>query len=80
MTLLDLLKNKKVRVMSDLKVPVELVIREVKANNRYIETGPSNAANDWYPDGYYEISYSVIFTNGVVKSYSNLAELEILPD
>jgi hypothetical protein len=78
MNIIDLLVGKKVRIMTDVQVPVELVIKSIQSNSRYVETGPSNAANDWYPDGYHQESYSVTFENGYTKRYDSLGSIELV--
>lgn len=79
MKLLELLKGRKMKVRTDMNVDVELTIESVTENSSYVETGPSNAANDWYPDGYTQTSYTVKFTNGATKRFTSLSEIDLLP-
>lgn len=75
---LDLLKGKKIMVMTDVKVPVEMEIKEIKEEHHSEDIGESNAGNDWWPEQRTWTTYKVIFTNGVSKSFSNLNDIEII--
>lgn len=75
-TILQLLTGKEVFVMSDMG-EIVLTIESIKEDTVYVETGPSNQANDWYPDGYHETTYMVKFTNGKTKRFKNLAEIKL---
>jgi len=79
-TLLDLLKGKKMMVMTNMKVEVELTIKEVKENNHSKEIGESNAANDWYPEMSYWSTFTVFFTNGAEKEFDKLSQIKIIND
>jgi hypothetical protein len=79
MNVFDLLKGKKVKVMTDAKVEVELEIKEIKQHNHSTEIGESNAANDWWPETRDWTTFSVTFTNGFVKEYSSLNDINVLP-
>lgn len=78
MNVLDLLKGKKMSVMTDMKVAVELVIESVdeKHNSRDLE--PSTAANDWWPAQETWTTYIVKFTNGSTKTFSSLSEIKVI--
>ena len=78
MTALDLLKGKKVKVMTDAKVPVELIIDSVKQENHSEDVGPSNAENDWWPAQREWTTFPVKFTNGHSKTYSSISEIEVV--
>jgi len=80
MKLLDLLKGKRIRVMTDLKVPVDLEIKEVKEHYHSEDVGESTPANDWWPEQRTWTTLEVIFTNGAKKSYDSLNAIEILND
>lgn len=75
--ILDLLKGRKMMVMTDMKVEVELTIKEVKENNHSREIGESNAANDWYPEMSYWTTFTVIFENGATKNFDSLSQIKI---
>jgi hypothetical protein len=77
-TLFDLLKGKKMLVMTDMKVEVELTIKEVKENNHSREIGESNRENDWYPEMSYWTTYTVIFENGAFKTFDNLGQIKVI--
>lgn len=78
MNLLDLLKGKKIKVMTDMKVPVEMEIKEIKEEHHSEDIGPSNWENDWWPEQRTWTTYEVTFTNGVKKSFSSLHDIEIV--
>lgn len=80
MDVLELLKGKKMSVMTDMKVEVELTIKEVKENHHSQEIGESNAANDWWPETRNWTTYTVKFTNGASKSYDSLGEIKIMEE
>ena len=75
-SILELLKGKDVIVMSDFG-EIKLTIESISEDTKYIETGPSNQSNDWYPDGYHETTFLVRFTNGKTKRFKNLAEIKL---
>ena len=77
--ILDLLKGRKMMVMTDMKVEVELTIKEVKENNHSREIGESNAQNDWYPEMSYWTTYTVTFENGATKNFDNLGQIKVIP-
>jgi len=78
MNLLDLLKGKKMSVMTDMKVAVELTIKEVKENHNSRDLEESNAANDWWPAQETWTTYTVHFENGASKTFSSLSEIKII--
>lgn len=78
MKLLDLFKGKKIMVMTDMKIPVEMTIKEIKEEEHSVEVGESNASNDWWPETRDWTTFDVKFTNGVTKSYGSLDAIEIL--
>jgi hypothetical protein len=79
MTVLELLKGKKVKVMTDAKVEVELVIDSAKIESHYVQTGPSTPENDWWPDSSEWETVDITFTNGFKKSYRSLSDINLLP-
>ena len=77
MNVLDLLKGKKMMVMTDMKVEVELTIKDVKENNHSRQIGESNASNDWWPDEERWSTWTVYFVNGAQKDYNSLGSIKI---
>lgn len=79
MNIFDLLKGKKVKVMTDAKVEVELTIDNVREEKHSEELEPGTKENDWWPETKDWSTYVVIFTNGFKKEYSSLEEVNVLP-
>lgn len=79
MNIFDLLKGKKVKVMTDAKVEVELTIDKIKESKHSQEAGPSTQENDWWPETRNWSTYTVTFTNGFQKEYSSLEDINVLP-
>lgn len=77
MNALDLLKGKKMMVMTDMKVVVELEIKEVKCVPHSQNLEPATPANDWWPASRDWTTYTVYFTNGAVKEFSSLNEINV---
>lgn len=77
MKILELLKGKKMMVETDMKVTVELEIQEVTENRHSEDLEPSTAKNDWWPATKDWITYTVKFTNGSYKEFSNLNDIKI---
>ena len=82
MNVLDLLIGKKVKVMTDAKVEVELEIKKVSENRHTTsrDLEPATQANDWWPasESTTTINYVVEFTNGYNKQYDSLKSIKIL--
>jgi len=78
MDVLELLKGKKMSIMTDMKVEVELIIESVNEEHHSQDIGPSNAANDWWPEQRTWQTFTVKFTNGAKKVYSSLSEIKII--
>ena len=78
MNILKLLIGKKVKVMTDAKVTVELVIKRIEENKHWKELHPATKENDWWPESRGWTTYEVIFENGFVKSYRDLSEIDIV--
>ncbi len=71
MKLTDLLIGKKVKIMTDMKVEVELTIKSVEDTSFTQELtrwGPIETVQNW----------TVTFTNGAKKQYGSLESIEIL--
>lgn len=80
MNVLELLKGKKMMVMTDMKVEVELTIKEVKQNNHSRDLEPATRENDWWPASHDWTDFTVYFTNGAQKTYSSLSSIKIKDD
>jgi hypothetical protein len=78
MDVLELLKGKKMSIMTDMKVSVELIIKEVKEDHHSRDLEPSTRENDWWPATQDWKTYTVFFTNGSNKTFSSLSEIKIL--
>ncbi len=78
MNVLDLLKGRKMLVETDMKVKVELEIKEVIEDSHSRELGESTRENDWYPPMEYWKTYIVHFTNGAKKEFRSLDEIKVL--
>ena len=78
MKIWDLLIGRKVRVMTDMKVEVELVIKSINENKHSEDLEPATAANDWWPASRDWKNYSVKFENGATKVYDNLDQINLI--
>jgi len=78
MDVLDLLKGKKMSVMTDMKVAIELTIKEVEEKHNSVDLEPSTSANDWWPASRDWKTYIVYFTNGSSKTFSSLSEIKVI--
>ena len=77
MTILELLKGKKMMVETDLKVVVELEIKEAIADHHREDLEPSTAANDWWPKSRDWTTYTVKFTNGASKTFTSINDIKV---
>lgn len=75
---LDLLIGRKMKIMTDMKVEVELTIKEVKRNNYSRDLEPATSKNDWYPETESWSDYTVIFDNGATKKFDDISDIEII--
>lgn len=78
MSILDLLKGKKIAYMTDAKVEVMLEIKEAKEEHHSRDLEPSTAANDWWPASEDWTTIEIEFTSGFKKSYRSLGEIKII--
>lgn len=78
MKISDLLKGKKVNVMTDAKVVVQLEIETVEENHHSRDLEPSTRENDWWPKTEDWTTFEVKFTNGFFKSYRSLSEIDVV--
>ena len=72
----DLLKGKKVKVMTEVKVEVMLEIDSIERNLHSEDLEPSTPQNDWWPATRDWYTYTVKFTNGAKKEYRSIEEIE----
>jgi hypothetical protein len=80
MKILDLLKGKKVKVMTDARVEVELEIESAEERKHSRDLEPATQANDWWPKSEDWTTIRVEFTNGFVKTYKNLNQINLVDD
>jgi hypothetical protein len=80
MNILDLMQGKKMKVMTDMKVEVELVIEKVEEKHHSQDLEPATRENDWWPPSEDWTTIEVEFTNGFRKSYRSLSEIELVSD
>jgi len=78
MKVLDLLKGKEIKVMTDAKVEVVLEIENVTEEHHSEDLSPPTPQNDWWPPTRDWTTFKVKFTNGFVKTYSSLSEINIV--
>ncbi len=78
MDVLDLLKGKKMSIVTDMKVTVELIIDKVESNHQSRDLEESTSANDWWPAQETWTIYTVYFTNGAKKTFGSLSEIKII--
>ena len=78
MNVLELLRGKTMKVMTEVKVEVELTIDKVTVNYHSEELEPSTSANDWWPKSRDWETYTVHFTNGSTKQFNSLNELNVI--
>jgi hypothetical protein len=72
----DLLKGKKVNVMTDAKVIVVLEIKSVEEKHHSVNLEPATPQNDWWPPSREWSTLEVEFTNGYIKRYDNLSQID----
>ncbi len=77
MNVLELLKGKKMMVMTDMKVEVELEIKKVEDNHHSQDLEESTAANDWWPQQRTWTTWTVYFTNGAQKAFDSLDRINV---
>ena len=78
MNLLDLLVGKKIKIMTDVGVEVELEIKKVEQQTHSEDLAPATAATDWWPPSRDWTTYEVYFTNGHSKVYHSINEIKIV--
>jgi len=78
MDVLELLVGKKMMVMTDMNVEVELEIQEVKQNNHSQDLEPATRENDWWPASRDWTTFTVKFTNGATKKFNSINEIKVI--
>lgn len=78
MNILELFKGKKMKVMTDMGVEVELTIKEVKENKCSEDLEPATSANDWWPASRDWTEYIVEFTTGKTKKFDSLTQINVI--
>jgi hypothetical protein len=78
MNVLELLIGRKMKVMTDMKVEVELEIAKVDECPHSEDLEPATAANDWWPPSRDWKTYRVTFANGATKEFSSLSEIKVI--
>jgi len=76
MEITDLLKGKKVKVMTDARVEVVLEIKSAEETRHSRDLEPATPQNDWWPKSEDWTTIDVEFTNGFTKSYRSLSEIK----
>lgn len=77
MNLFDLLKGKKVKVLTNMNTEAILEIKEVIKNVHSEELEPGTPQNDWWPKTRDWNTYTVKFTNGADLDYASIEEIEV---
>jgi hypothetical protein len=77
-TILDLLKGKKMEIMTDMKVEVELEIKEVTEKRHSRQITPDTRENDWWGETENWSTYMVNFTNGAKKEFRNINDIKVI--
>ena len=74
----DLLKGKKVNILTDVKIFVQLEIESIKEISNSRELEPATRANDWHPQSIDWVTYQVKFVNGYTKMYNKLSDIDFI--
>lgn len=77
MKILDLAKGKHIMVKTDVGVMVELEIEKIEPKNHSRDLEPATRENDWFPRHETWTTYDVYFTNGHMKNYHYLSEIDV---
>lgn len=75
MKLSDLLIGKTVKIMTDMKVEVELKITKIENSSWTQQITPDTKENDWYGQSITHQQYTVTFDNGSQKKYDSLEHI-----
>jgi len=74
---IDLLIGHKVKIMTDMKIEVELEIAGIKSIPHRREITKSTQANDWWGEDQTWTTYRVTFTNGATKEFDSLESIKV---
>lgn len=77
MTVLELLAGKKMDIMTDMKVEVELEIKSVEQNSHTRQITPDTPENDWWGESETTHSFTVTFTNGAKKKFDSIHQIKV---
>lgn len=82
MDLTNLLKGRKVKIMTDAKIEVELTIKFVNEYSKTVsvEKEKGTKENDWWghTEYYHDVSYTIEFENGFTKTYKSLKQVDLI--
>lgn len=78
MNVLDLLVGKKMKIMTDMKIEVELEIKEVTEKRHSRQITPDTRENDWWGETENWSTYIVKFTNGAQKDFNSINEIKVI--
>ena len=78
MKITELLIGKKVKIMTDAKVEVNLEIKSAKFKSHSRELEPATRKNDWWPKTQDWTTLDIEFTNGFKKSYDNIEQINLI--
>lgn len=78
MDVLQLLIGKKMKIMTDLKVEVELEIKEVEIKHHSRQITPDTPQNDWWGETKNWETYLVKFTNGATKEFDTITDIKVM--
>ena len=78
MDVLELLVGKKMLIMTDMKVEIELEIKEVETKCHSRQITPDTRENDWWGETENWSTYIVKYTNGAQKEFSSITEIKVL--
>lgn len=78
MDVLELLVGKKMKVMTDLKVEVELEIKKVEVESHSRQITPDTPENDWWGESVDWKTYLVKYTNGATKKFDSITDIKVI--
>lgn len=78
MDVLELLIGRKMKIMTDLNVEVELEIKKVVIQPHSREITPDTKENDWWGESVEWNTYLVKYTNGATKEFDNITDIKII--
>ena len=78
MDVLQLLVGRKMKVMTDLKVEVELEIEKVTVESHSRQITPDTPQNDWWGESVDWKTYLVKYTNGATKRFDAITDIKVI--